>query len=180
MWVVRRSRGARGPGRLRSWRSTSPPTAGAHGYPPSSGRPTSAAGRGAAGRALGTRRRASMCSRAVHATKPGTSSRSSRRGTSAATRTTPCNACPSLSDDGRALERGEKVGELAAHAVELLRLLLQLNLELGLRVLERLDLRLELLRANLHFALLRLDGRGLSGQTLGNRVRLFGKRCNCV
>ena len=66
---------------------------------------------------------------------------------------------------GAVSEGCEKVAELAADAVELVRLRLQLALfELGLRVLERLDLRLVLLRANLHLALLRLDGRRLRGR----------------
>ena len=93
----------------------------------------------------------------------------------------------SVSDDGRALERFEKLGELTADAVELLRLHLQLRLELGLRglelglrVLESLDLRLVLFRAHLHLAPLRLDGRGLCGEALCNRVRLVGERGNRI
>ena len=83
--AVRDPSGARGRARRRSRASTCRRTAARPGRRRSSGTVRSAGGRGARGASPGTRSPASTSSAAVHATPPGTSSRSRRRGTSAAT-----------------------------------------------------------------------------------------------
>ena len=85
---------ARGQGTARSPPSRSAPTAARHGAPPASARRLRRGGHGADGSSTGTRRRrATTSSAAAPPTTPATPSRSSRPGTSAATRTTSRTAC---------------------------------------------------------------------------------------